>query len=64
MGQAQVIAGLKNIIRVCNITTFAISTTGPDGSRLYTQDKIKAMGGSACVPQETLLSTKIQMLLD
>lgn len=64
MGQAQIVAGLKHIIRVCNITTFAISTTGPDGSRLYTQDKIKAMGGSACVPQETLLSTKIQMLLD
>merc|ERR1711990_1434317 len=33
MGQAQVVAGLKHVIRVCNLTTFAISTTGPDGSR-------------------------------
>lgn len=41
MGQAQVVQGLKHIIRVCNITTFAISTTGPDGSRLYTLEKMK-----------------------
>jgi len=41
-GSAQVVAGLKNLLRVLDITTFAISTVGPDGSRLYTQEKIKA----------------------
>jgi len=59
MGQAQIVSGLKHVIRVCNITTFAISTTGPDGSRLYTQDKIKAMGGNSRVSTEVQLSTKI-----
>lgn len=28
---AQVIQGLKHVIKVCNITTFAVSTTGSDG---------------------------------
>lgn len=59
MGQAQIVAGLKHIIKVCNITTFAISTTGPDGSRLYTMEKIKAMGGNSRVPLEVQMSTKI-----
>lgn len=39
---AQVVSGLKNLIRTGNITTFAISTTGADGSRLYTQENIRA----------------------
>lgn len=64
MGTAHVVEGLRNMIRSCNITTFAISTVGPDGSRLYTEEKIKAMGGKAKVPMETQLSTKIQVLLD
>ena len=39
-----VIQGLKNIIKVCNITQFAIATTNTDGSRLYTVEKLKAAG--------------------
>jgi hypothetical protein len=35
-GTAQIVTGLKNMIRAQDITTFAISTTAPDGSRLYT----------------------------
>jgi hypothetical protein len=58
-GTAQIVTGLKNMIRAQDITTFAISTTAPDGSRLYTQEKIKAMGGNGKVPTETQLSTKI-----
>ncbi len=56
---AVVVAGLKNIIKVCNITQFAISTTASDGSRLYTVEKIKAAGGNGKVSQEIQLSTKI-----
>ena len=33
---AQVVSGLKNMIKTSRITRFAISTVGPDGSRLYT----------------------------
>jgi hypothetical protein len=61
---AIVVNGLKNIIKVCNITPFAISTSATDGSRLYTVEKIKAAGGNGKVPIETLLSTKIQVMLD
>lgn len=61
---AQVVAGLKNMIKVQDITTFAISTVAADGSRLYTLEKIKAMGGNGKVSIETQLSTKIQVLLD
>lgn len=58
------VAGLKNMIKVQDITTFAISTVAADGSRLYTLEKIKAMGGNGKVSIETQLSTKIQVLLD
>lgn len=34
--QAQVIAGLRHLIKVLDITTFSVSTLAPDGSRLYT----------------------------
>lgn len=50
MGQAQIVTGLKHIAKVCDITRFAISTLGPDGSRLYTMEKIRAMGGIGKVP--------------
>lgn len=58
-GSAHVVTGLKNMIKTCTITTFAISTVGPDGSRLYTVEKIKAAGGNSKVSTETQLSTKI-----
>jgi len=41
------------MIKTCTITTFAISTVGPDGSRLYTVEKIKAAGGNSKVSTET-----------
>lgn len=51
--------GLKNLIRVSNITKFAISTTASDGSRIYTVEKVKAAGGNGKVSVEVQLSTKI-----
>jgi hypothetical protein len=42
-----VIAGLRHLIKVCDITKFAISTVGADGSRLYTMENAEAAGGLA-----------------
>ena len=39
---AQIIQGLKHVIKVCNITTFAVSTTGSDGQNLYSYEVAKA----------------------
>ncbi len=58
-GSAQAVQGLKNLIRVSNITKFAISTTAADGSRIYTVEKVKAAGGNGKVSVEVQLSTKI-----
>ena len=58
------VAGLKHIIKVCNITTFAISTVGADGQRLYSIENAKSAGGISKLPIEAQLSTKIQILLD
>lgn len=38
----QIIAGLRHLIKVCDITSFAISTTGADGTRLYTMENAMA----------------------
>jgi hypothetical protein len=61
---AHVVQGLKNLIRVSNITKFAISTVNADGSRIYTVENVKAAGGNGKVSVEVQLSTKIQVLLD
>ncbi len=63
-GGALVVASLKHIIKVCNITTFNISTFAPDGSRLYTVENAANHGGMSKIPQDSQMQTKIQVLLD
>lgn len=62
--QAQVVSGLKYVIRTCDITTFSISTVAPDGSRLYTMENAQNQGGFSKMPIDAQMQTKIQVLLD
>ena len=59
-----VVAALRNLIKVLPFTAFSIATIGPDGQRLYSKEAIKNAGGFANMNKETLLQTKIQLLLD
>lgn len=38
----QIIQGLKHVIKVCSITTFAVSTVGSDGQNLYSNELARA----------------------
>ena len=48
--QAQIIAGLRYLIKVLDITKFAVSTLAPDGSRLYTLKNAANQGGMSKLP--------------
>jgi hypothetical protein len=45
-----VVQGLKQIIKMQNITTFNIATTASDGSRLFTVENAKNHGGLSKLP--------------
>jgi YesN/AraC family two-component response regulator len=47
---AIVCEGLKQIIKMQNITTFNIATTASDGSRLFTVENAKNHGGLSKLP--------------
>ena len=57
--QAQVVSGLRNLIKTCDITTFNISTLNPDGSRLYTLENAAYAGGMTKIPIDAQMQTKI-----
>ena len=61
---AQVIFGLRYLIKVLDITKFAVSTLAPDGPRLYTLKNAANQGGMSKLPVEAQMSTKIQLLRD
>ncbi len=46
------------------IVSYAISTVGDDGRRLYSEENTKAAGGIGQLSQDAQLQTKIQLLLD
>jgi len=52
------------VLKKVNIVEFAISTFGPDGRRLYSEENTVAAGGMGKMSQEAQLQTKIQLLLD
>ena len=61
---AHVVQALKHIISIQPLTKFNISTIGPDGRRIYSEENTQAAGGIGKLDQESALQTKIQMLLD
>ena len=46
------------------MTQYNISTIGPDGRRLYSEENAKNLGGPSKMTQEQNLQTRIQVLLD
>lgn len=58
------VPALRHIIRTVPYTQFSIATIGPDGNRLYSKEALKNAGGMGNMNKETLLQTKIQLLLD
>ena len=63
-GNAHVVQALRHVLKVQPLTKFNISTVGPDGRRLYSEENTAAAGGLGKLEQDALLQTKIQMLLD
>ena len=63
-GIAHVPQALKHIIKTCQIISFSISTIGPDGRRIYSEENAKTLGGPSKMTQEQNLQTRIQVLLD
>lgn len=63
-GNAHVPEALKHLIKTLTITAFNISTIGPDGRRLYSEENAKNLGGPSKMTQEQNLQTRIQVLLD
>ena len=63
-GNAHVPEALKHLMKVLPITRFNISTIGPDGRRIYSEENAKNLGGPSKMTQEQNLQTRIQVLLD
>ena len=61
---SHMVPALRHLIKVLPFTSFSIATVGPDGNRLYSKEALKNAGGMANLNKETLLQTKIQLLLD
>ena len=56
---AHVVQALRHIIKMQPLTDFSISTIGPDGRRLYSEENTEAAGGMGKLNQEAALQTKI-----
>lgn len=61
---AHVVQALRHVLKLQPLTRFNISTIGADGRRLYSDENTQAAGGMGKLDQDSLLQTKIQMLLD
>ena len=63
-GNAHVCQALKHVIKTIPMLSHTISTVGPDGRRLYSDENTQAAGGIGKLTQDGQLQTKIQLLLD
>ena len=58
-GNAHVVQALRHIIKSQPLVSYAISTIGADGRRMYSEENTQAAGGIGKLSQEAQLQTKI-----
>lgn len=58
-GQAHTVAALRHLIKNSQMLEYNISTVGPDGRRIYSEENTRAAGGIGKLSQDAQLQTRI-----